>query len=160
MKESQLPIWKSRFFTRPCHRAEDVDASLSNHTFKITIFVSMCNLEQFRVKNDILSITAWFKFESINLCACTYVTFMIVISVTFRFYSVDSQLNTAFPINFPPVNHLTVLHCRYLNLPAPASDFKCTIMPPWLLISRGLSKLYRCSLTLWLKGLQLHAFSH
>ena len=41
--------WKSRFFKWPCHKIYRVEA-VSNYTFKITIFVSMWNLEHF-VKN-------------------------------------------------------------------------------------------------------------
>ena len=61
--------WKSTVLLYPYHkiyRVEVVCLKRSNYTFKITIFVSMWNLGQFREKIDILSITAWLKFESKN----------------------------------------------------------------------------------------------
>ena len=45
-----LPKMKSRFLTCPCHKIDRVEAVglfLSIYTFKIKIFVSMWNLEQF-----------------------------------------------------------------------------------------------------------------
>ena len=50
---SQPPKMNSRFFTCHCHdnnRVEAVALSLSNYTCKITTFVSMWNLGQFREK--------------------------------------------------------------------------------------------------------------
>ena len=64
------PKWKSRFRTCPCHKIYRVEAvCLSNHTLKITIFVNMLNVRQFR--------------ENLMFCQkkslCKYMTHIIVI---------------------------------------------------------------------------------
>ena len=49
------------FLTCPCHeiyRDEAVGLKSCKYTLKITIYVNMWNLEQFRKKKNILSITA------------------------------------------------------------------------------------------------------
>ena len=50
-------------FRHKIYRVKAVGISISDYTFKITIFVSVWNLGPFR-KNDILSKTAWLQFES------------------------------------------------------------------------------------------------
>ena len=53
LKAHNWQKWKSRFLTCQCHkiyRVEAVGLKRSNYTFKITIFVSMWNLGQFREK--------------------------------------------------------------------------------------------------------------
>ena len=54
-------------------------------------------------KIDILSITAWVKFESRNPFAHTYMdthNYDYLPQTTFRFYLIDFQVNTDFPFHF------------------------------------------------------------
>ena len=48
------------------YRVDAIGLKNSSYTFQITISVHMWNMGQFQWKFDILSITAWSKFESKN----------------------------------------------------------------------------------------------
>ena len=78
---SQLPKKRSRFCACSCYRiyrVKVVGLSLSNHTFKITILVSICKIwgnfvkNWYFVNNHLFKVLIWKSF-------CTYVTYEIVI---------------------------------------------------------------------------------
>ena len=97
--------WKSTFLTCPCHKIyseQAVGLESSNYTLKITIFMNMWNFGQFCeiwyfVRNCLIKVWILKSFW-------TYVTHIIVNTLymlyTFRFYSIDFQLNTDFPSQF------------------------------------------------------------
>ena len=61
LKAHNWQKWKRVFLTCPCHkisRDEAVGLKTCKYTWKITIFVKMWNLGQYREKIDILSISA------------------------------------------------------------------------------------------------------
>ena len=87
---------KSRYLTCPCHkiyRVEAVDLKSSNYTLKITIFCENVEFGAILRKFDILSISAWLKFESkILLHICDTYNCDYLPHTTFRFYSIDFKL--------------------------------------------------------------------
>ena len=97
--------WKRVFLTCPCHkiyRGEAVGLKSCKYTWKITIFVKMWNLGQYRKKIDIhLSVIAWLKLELKNLLHmrdtynCDYLKHS-----TFHFNLINFQLNTDFCSQF------------------------------------------------------------
>ena len=87
---------KSRFLTCPCyeiHREEAFGLKSSNYTFKNHDFCEYVKFGAISLKFNILSITAWLKFESkilLNICDtynCDY-----LLHTTFRFYLISFQL--------------------------------------------------------------------
>ena len=78
---------------------EEAVGLISSNTLKITIFMNMWNLGQFR-KNLIVSITL--EFESKNPSAHMWHTYdcEYLPHTTFHFYLIDFQMNTDYPSGF------------------------------------------------------------
>ena len=96
--------WKRVFLTCPCHkiyRDEVVGLRSCKYTWKITIFVKMWNLGQYR-ENLIFcqQLLNWSSNLKILLHMCDTYNFDYLKHSTFRFNLIDFQLNTDFPSQF------------------------------------------------------------
>ena len=96
--------WKRVFLTCPCHkiyRGEAVGLKSCKYTWKITIFVKMWNLGQYR-ENLICcqQLLDWSSNSKILLHMCDTYNYDYLKHSTFRFNLIDFQLNTDFPSQF------------------------------------------------------------
>ena len=96
--------WKRVFLTCPCHkiyRDEAVGLKSCKYTWKITIFVKMWNLGQYR-ENWIFCqwLLNWSLNLKILLHMCNTYNCDYLKHSTFRFNIIDFQLNTDFPSQF------------------------------------------------------------
>ena len=119
---SQLAKKKSTFLTCHCHRNYRVEAvglkKKCNCTLKITIFVSMWNLGQFRKKIDILSITHQSKFESKILLHIWLIWLWLTTAyhISFLLNRFSVKYRFPFPIlRFLQKIHLALLKDRFLK---------------------------------------------
>ena len=93
--------WKRVFLTCPCHkiyRDEAVGLKGCKYTWKITIFVKMWNLGQYR-ENSIFcqKLLNWSSNSKILLRTCDTYNCNYLKHSTFRFNLIDFRLNTDFP---------------------------------------------------------------
>ena len=96
--------WKRVFLTCPCHkiyRGEAVGLKSRKYTWKITIYVNMWNLGQFR-ENLIFCqyLLNWSSNLKILLHMCDTYNCNYLKPSTFRFNLIDFQLYTDFPSQF------------------------------------------------------------
>ena len=96
--------WKRVFLTCPCHEIyghEAVGLKSCKYTWKITIFVKMCNLGQYR-ENLLFcqQLINWSSNLKILLHMCDTYNYNYLKYSTFRFNLIDFQLNTYFPSQF------------------------------------------------------------
>ena len=99
-----LQKWKRVFLTWPCHkiyRDEAVCLKSCKYAWKITIYVNMCNLGQFRENlifchNCLIEVRIYkFFLHMCGIYNCDYLQHN-----TFRFNFINFQLNTYFPSQF------------------------------------------------------------
>ena len=114
--------WKSTSLTCHCHkiyRVETVGLKKSNNTFQITIFVSLWNFGAISWKFDILSMTAWLKFESKNPFAQMWPIWLWLATVHHIWFLLNKfsvKYRLPFPIlHFLPWNHVALLKDRFLK---------------------------------------------
>ena len=96
--------WKRVFLTCPCHeiqRDEAVGLKSCKYTWKITIYVNMWNLGQFR--ENLISCQYLLNWNSnltilLHMCDLYYCDYLQ--HSTFCFNMIDFQLNTDFPFQF------------------------------------------------------------
>ena len=95
--------WKRVFLTCPCHkiyRDEAVGLKSCKYTWKITIFVKMCNLGQYRENLIFCQLLNWSLNLEFLLHMCDTYNCDYLKHSTFCFNFINFQLNTDFPSQF------------------------------------------------------------